>query len=99
MPKGGTLRLGIAVAENGIRAEIADTGPGIPPEIRDKILEPFFTTKGIGGTGLGLSISSEIIARHGGKFSFESVRDGPSSGTCFQFFLPYQPAEAIFHQR
>jgi signal transduction histidine kinase len=99
MSKGGTLRLGMAVAETGVNAEVADTGPGIPPELRDRIMEPFFTTKGIGGTGLGLSISSEIIARHGGKFSFDSVRDGASSGTRFHFFLPYEPAPAIFKER
>jgi len=50
-----------------------DSGDGIPFDIQDKILQPFFTTKEIGkGTGLGLSISSNIIENHGGSFLFDS---------------------------
>ncbi|MFC3879809.1 ATP-binding protein [Algoriphagus namhaensis] len=52
---------------------IADNGGGIPEEIKDKILQPFFTTKkGTEGTGLGLSITHDIIKAHGGKLSVES---------------------------
>jgi signal transduction histidine kinase len=53
--------------------EIEDNGPGIPDDIKDKILQPFFTTKkGTQGTGLGLSITHDIIKAHGGRLAIES---------------------------
>ncbi|NGP78198.1 HAMP domain-containing histidine kinase, partial [Balneolaceae bacterium YR4-1] len=53
--------------------EIEDNGPGIPEEMKDKILQPFFTTKkGNQGTGLGLSITNDIIKAHGGSLDIES---------------------------
>ncbi|TVR15823.1 MAG: hypothetical protein EA391_09795 [Balneolaceae bacterium] len=60
--------------ENGtITIEIEDNGPGIPDEIKDKILQPFFTTKkGTQGTGLGLSITNDIIKAHGGSLDVHS---------------------------
>ncbi len=55
--------------------EIEDNGPGIPDEIKDKILQPFFTTKkGTAGTGLGLSITNDIIKAHGGQLEITSER-------------------------
>jgi signal transduction histidine kinase len=90
MPEGGTLRLGVKPVPQGLEVEVADTGRGIPAEVRGRILEPFFTTKGRNGTGLGLSISAEILARHGGKLSFEPGADG--DGACFRFFLPFTKA-------
>lgn len=66
---------------------ISDTGRGIPEEIRSKIFDPFFTTKDIGkGTGLGLSISYDIIKRHGGNISVESI---VGVRTTFTLSLPY----------
>jgi len=59
---------------NTITIEIEDNGPGIPDEIRDKILQPFFTTKkGTQGTGLGLSITNDIIKAHGGSLDINSM--------------------------
>jgi signal transduction histidine kinase/ketosteroid isomerase-like protein len=56
-----------------VNVEIEDNGPGIPEEIKDKILQPFFTTKkGTAGTGLGLSITNDIIKAHGGSMSIKS---------------------------
>ncbi|SDC87534.1 His Kinase A (phospho-acceptor) domain-containing protein [Algoriphagus faecimaris] len=56
-----------------IRIEIADNGPGIPDEIKDKILQPFFTTKkGTEGTGLGLSITHDIVKAHGGEILIDT---------------------------
>jgi signal transduction histidine kinase len=71
--------------------EIADTGPGIPPEIQSRIYEPFFTTKPPGvGTGLGLNIVYTIIHKHYGKVHLSS-RPG---ATCFQVTLPLQLKQA-----
>lgn len=60
--------------ENGrVRVAFEDNGPGIPEEIKDKILQPFFTTKqGTEGTGLGLSITHDIVKVHGGELTVES---------------------------
>lgn len=71
---------------DGIEIIFADNGPGIPEEIQDKILQPFFTTKkGTEGTGLGLSITHDIIKRHNGSLSIQS-RMG--EGSQFIIFLP-----------
>ena len=65
---------------------ISDNGPGIPDEIRDKIFQPFFTTKATGqGTGLGLSLSYDIIKAHGGNISVDS---DTIRGTLFSIQLP-----------
>jgi two-component system cell cycle sensor histidine kinase/response regulator CckA len=64
---------------------VEDTGPGIPPEIRQKIFDPFFTTKETGkGTGLGLSMVLGIVEQHGGFVSLDSS----ASGTRFSVLLP-----------
>jgi signal transduction histidine kinase len=58
----------------GVRVTIADTGSGIPPEIRARLFEPFFTTKEPGkGTGLGLHISHGVVARHAGRIEVDSA--------------------------
>ncbi len=68
-----------------VLVEIADNGIGIPPEVQPHILEPFFTTKGVGrGTGLGLNTSYKIVEWHGGGIRITS-RPGD---TCFQVRLP-----------
>jgi len=65
---------------------VADTGPGIPPEIQGRIFEPFFTTKPIGaGTGLGLSLCQGIIESHNGRIRAES---SPGQGAVFVVELP-----------
>ncbi len=74
-------------SENGqIIIEVQDNGPGIPDEIKDKILQPFFTTKkGTQGTGLGLSITHDIVKAHGGGLKIESEID---KGSTFIIELP-----------
>jgi len=58
---------------NRVTIEIEDNGPGIPDDIKDKILQPFFTTKkGTQGTGLGLSITHDIVKAHGGELAIQS---------------------------
>jgi len=72
----------------GIVLTIADTGPGMSPEVQKKIFEPFFTTKDIGATGLGLWVSREIVERHQGWLRFRSSLRPGRSGTVFCLFLP-----------
>ena len=65
---------------------VADSGPGVPPEIRSRIFEPFFTTKGSkGGTGVGLSLCLSIVASHGGEMHLEDTQGG---GATFTMELP-----------
>ncbi|MBI3307680.1 MAG: PAS domain S-box protein [Candidatus Omnitrophica bacterium] len=90
MPKGGKLIIRLKKTkmeqQDGVEIQVADTGQGIPPEIRSKIFNPFFTTKDIGkGTGLGLSLVYEIVEKHQGVIRFDSE---VGKGTVFQLFLP-----------
>ena len=71
----------------GVRITIADTGHGMSAEIRERIFEPFYTTKGINGTGLGLWISSGIISKHHGLLQVRSSV-AKNGGTVFSLFLP-----------
>jgi signal transduction histidine kinase len=85
----GTLTISIQPEEEpsglGVRVSICDTGTGIPPDIRQRLFEPFYTTKEPGrGTGLGLHISYNAIARHGGRIE---VTSQPGE-TCFTVTLP-----------
>lgn len=80
--------LSVKTRGNGqhVTIDIRDNGPGIPDEIKDKILQPFFTTKkGTQGTGLGLSITHDIIKAHGGTLQIESK---VNSGSMFSIALP-----------
>jgi len=71
--------------EQAVLFAVIDSGPGVPPELRARIMEPFFTTKPVGkGTGLGLSLSKAIVEDHGGELKL-----GDSANhTCFSFTLP-----------
>jgi len=79
-----------AVRENDyVLVEIADDGPGIPPEIQSRIFEPFFTTKGVGeGTGLGLDVVHRIVRKMRGLVTVKSV----PGDTRFQVRIPIQAA-------
>ena len=73
--------------DNKIEIRVSDNGPGIPDNIKDKIFQPFFTTKPTGqGTGLGLSLSYDIITKgHGGSIEMNSSKD---QGTEFIIKIP-----------
>jgi two-component system, NtrC family, sensor histidine kinase HydH len=89
---GGTLRLSAARADgdrDGIEVRIEDTGPGISPELREQIFNPFVTTKKT-GVGLGLSIVSRIIDGHHGTIRIESGAEG--NGPCGARFVIFFPA-------
>ena len=91
MPDGGHITLSTATEDSGnrsrsVRVSIADTGPGISPEIVDSLCNPFVTTKeGSKGTGLGLAVSKRIVEEHGGHIRFENR---PEGGAIFYIDLP-----------
>jgi signal transduction histidine kinase len=86
VPTGGHLRIATRKATSGIQIEVSDNGCGIPAAIRDRIFQPFVTTRPEGqGTGLGLSTVARVMDQHKGTVSFES-EDG--KGTTFRLTLP-----------
>jgi signal transduction histidine kinase len=84
MPKGGRLSIRARQVKGNVEVEVRDTGTGIPPELLDRLLEPFFTTKP-DGSGLGLSICKSILWDIGGDLKIESQR---GRGTCVHVTLP-----------
>jgi signal transduction histidine kinase len=89
MPDGGELRIAAGPGEDGgYELSIVDTGAGIPAENRDKIFDPYFTTKP-SGLGLGLVLTRKIVEAHGGKIVLDSQ---PGNGTRIRILLPREPA-------
>ncbi len=83
--QGAWVRLDLDVFEGMISISVTDSGEGIDPALRDKIMNPFFTTKPIGiGTGLGLSVSRGLVESHGGRLYLEPT----SKNTRFVVELP-----------
>ena len=91
MPDGGTLTLRTAILEGGrVEVAVTDTGCGMAPEVLAHVLEPFFTTKGVGnGTGLGLSMTYGVVKAHGGSIDLSSQ---PGQGTTVRLRFPRIPA-------
>jgi signal transduction histidine kinase len=86
----GKLRVRTYRDDGCVVIEIADSGPGIPPDIEPHIFEPFFTTKGVGeGTGLGLDTVQRIVKKHRGSIHVDSK----PGDTRFQVFLPLAAAQ------
>jgi signal transduction histidine kinase len=82
--------LNTRTADGQVIIEVRDNGPGIPVQIRDKIFQPFFTTKPTGqGTGLGLSLSYDIIHAHGGTLT---LVQSFTEGSVFEIRLPVNPS-------
>ncbi|PWT98474.1 MAG: hypothetical protein C5B51_29215 [Terriglobia bacterium] len=84
MPEGGELRFASSAAEETAEIRISDTGPGIPPELREKIFRLYFTTKKE-GSGIGLAMAFRIVQLHDGTIDFTSE---PGKGTTFYIRLP-----------
>lgn len=81
----GRIDLTVGLEGNQAVIRVSDNGSGIPPDLLDRIWDPFFTTKGEEGTGLGLDISRRLIEAHGGTITCESM---PGQGTTFELRLP-----------
>ena len=87
-PVGGIVKVVVSVKDDNLTIKISDQGKGIPEELKSKIFERFFTTKGninTGGLGLGLSISKGIVETMGGALDFISIKD---KETVFTVSLP-----------
>jgi len=93
MDGAGTLTITTRRVDDWLEVEVADSGPGIPPDVVGRVFEPFFTTKPVGsGTGLGLDIAWRIVVtKHHGDLS---VRSSPGD-TRFLVRLPYEPAATL----
>jgi signal transduction histidine kinase len=91
----GSIRIAVTSREDEgrpvIQVSISDTGEGMPPELLERITDPFFTTKGVGeGTGLGLWITDSIVRAHGGTLLCKSE---VGVGSTFTVILPLRPRE------
>ena len=91
MPGGGTIYIGAIAEAHTVLIQIRDTGPGIAPEIRGRIFQPFATAGKATGIGLGLTFSRQTVIDHGGEMWAESSL----RGACLAFRLP----RAIPHRR
>jgi two-component system, NtrC family, sensor histidine kinase HydH len=91
--EGGKLRVDVGSAtrdeQKGVELRLADTGPGVPEELREEIFNPFVTTKKT-GVGLGLSIVSKIVDGHHGSIHVENA---PEGGAVFTLFFPLEEPE------
>jgi two-component system cell cycle sensor histidine kinase/response regulator CckA len=99
MPSGGVLTISanslqrnarfafgvIPHPESFVQITVRDTGCGMPPEVKDRIFEPLFTTRQSGGTGLGLAVAHQVATQHGGYLFVESEE---GRGSAFHIFLP-----------
>jgi len=85
MPQGGRLSVSLRSEGDCCLLEVQDTGHGIPEEIKDRLFEPFVSTKGGKGVGLGLSMVKAVVSKHEGRIELESA---PHKGALFRVYLP-----------
>jgi len=89
MPEGGQIRISAAAQNGFVVADVRDTGPGIAPEIRDSLFEPFVSAGKKNGLGLGLALARQTVLDHGGDMWVEYE---PGHGACFRLRLPVAEA-------
>lgn len=92
MPGGGRIELGVVAEGMSVVVAVSDRGGGIPDAIRDRVFDPFFSTKGE-GTGLGLAITRRIVEAHGGTLTCDAREGG---GTTFRLALPLASSKSQF---
>jgi PAS domain S-box-containing protein len=85
MPRGGILTVRTCIEGESVCVSVSDTGVGIPDHVRERLFEPYFTTRGREGSGLGLSAVKSIVTSHGGSVRVESE---VGKGTTFTISLP-----------
>jgi len=94
-PPGGEILLSAAPWQRSVRVRVADQGPGIPADERDRVFEPFFRRdagEARTGSGLGLAIARAVVLAHGGRIWIEG---SPSGGTAVVFELPVADAQPV----
>jgi signal transduction histidine kinase len=91
VPPGGVIALDAYAADGAVQLSVADSGPGIAPELRARVFEPFFTTRPR-GTGLGLAIARQIVDAHGGRIE---VGEASGGGARFTITLPIAKGSAL----
>jgi CheY-like chemotaxis protein len=89
LPAGGLIRLSVRRQDGQVLVEVSDDGVGMPPEVKARVFEPFFSTKGEAGTGLGLVGVYATVERHDGRIEVDSA---PGRGTTFRLCFPAAPA-------
>lgn len=88
-PDGGAIRVTVAGDANGWTLTVEDDGPGVPNELRARVLEPFYTSRAE-GTGLGLALTHTIAELHGGSIEIGDATE-PLSGAAFRIHVPHSP--------
>jgi signal transduction histidine kinase len=84
VPRGGEVRLDAHAEHDVVEIGVADSGPGVPENLRGRVFEPFFTTRDK-GTGLGLAVARQIVEAHAGRID---VAERPGGGALFRISLP-----------
>ncbi|PWU25554.1 MAG: hypothetical protein C5B48_00740 [Candidatus Rokuibacteriota bacterium] len=92
MPQGGRLTVQLSTEGERARCDVIDTGAGMTRPVRERVFEPFFSTKPDQGSGLGLSVVHGIITRLGGEVS---VNSAPGVGSTFTFWLPTTTQQSL----
>jgi signal transduction histidine kinase len=88
LPRGGRIRVEVVHKGGGVEVRVSDTGPGIAPQVRERLFEPFVTSKE-NGVGLGLSICKRLVEAHGGSIRGDNL---PGGGAVLALTLPAEEA-------